>query len=593
MKKILLTLFLIPVLAIGQDVTRPFVRADKLCGWSLYEILADTGANKKFAAYHWTTQQLLGKLGINATAANSSLFLGKDTTYFVGKALSDYQTLHSTFTSGTLTGKTTQKTVNEALDSYIQNYRVQYQGLAWNESTDTYQRLGSLAGLATGASPGNGNLPVQSKLRGCLLLENGTVNYYLNDYDWNYKASGAASKLDGTDGQVMVEIQAFYIKYEKYGNWHAWYVSLYPLPGYVIHPAFIKNGVQVAYRYIGAYEGVLYDNSASIYANGLYLPADTVTFTAGTKTIAVAGTFPTNPFTGLEAGDKIKVTGTSSNNVTFTVATIGDKSIVVSETVADETANAAVIQTEKDYTATTGDKLSSVSGKLPITYLTRANSRVLASNRGTGWRQLDYDLVNALEWMILIEYGTFYIQNIADVGPGVTAVSGWANYNNSNPFNISTAGNVFGNSSYDNAGNASIATEKTKVSRYRGITNFYGHVTKWIDGININDNKLYVSNVSANWADNTATNYTDLSITLANSNGYQSALANSSRAMLPTAVAGVGNTFVTDYYYQSTGWRVACFGGGASYGTHAGAWYWGLSSDSGSAGQLFGARLAF
>jgi hypothetical protein len=399
--------------------------------------------------------------------------------------------------------------------------------------------------------------------------------------------------LDGTDGQVMDEMPAFYIKYEKYGNWHAWYVSLYPLPGYVIHPAFIKDGVQVAYRYIGAYEGALYDNSASIYANGLYLPADTVTFTAGTKTIAVAGTFPTNPFTGLEAGDKIKVTGTSSNNVTFTVATIGDKSIVVSETVADETANAAVIQTERDYTATTGDKLSSVSGKLPITYLTRANSRVLASNRGTGWRQLDYDLVNALEWMILIEYGTFYIQNIADVGPGVTAVSGWANYNNSNPFNISTAGNVFGNSSYDNAGNASIATEKTKVSRYRGITNFYGHVTKWIDGININDNKLYVSNVSANWADNTATNYTDLSITLANSNGYQSALANSSRAMLPTAVAGVGNTFVTDYYYQSTGWRVACFGGAALDGVYAGAWYWILNLASGGAYQPIGARLAF
>lgn len=533
------------------------------------------------------------KLGYTKTAADARFLQKTDSVNLVSKPLIDYQTLHSTFTSGTLLGKTTQKTVNEALDSYIQNYRVQYQGLAWNEVTDTYQRLGSLAGLPTGSSPGNGNLPIQSKIRGCTFNDNGTVNYYLNEYDWNYKSSGAASKLDGTDGQVMVEIPAFYIKYEKYGNWHAWYVSLYPLPGYVIHPAFIKDGVQVAYRYIGAYEGVLYDNSASIYANGLYLPADTVTFTAGTKTIAVAGTFPTNPFTGLEAGDKIKVTGTSSNNVTFTVATIGDKSIVVSETVADETANAAVIQTERDYTATTGDKLSSVSGKLPITYLTRANSRVLASNRGTGWRQLDYDLVNALEWMILIEYGTFYIQNIADVGPGVTAVSGWANYNNSNPFNISTAGNVFGNSSYDNAGNASIATEKTKVSRYRGITNFYGHVTKWIDGININDNKLYVSNVSANWADNTATNYTDLSITLANSNGYQSALANSSRAMLPTAVAGVGNTFVTDYYYQSTGWRVACFGGSAYYGADAGAWCWRLSYGSGLAGQAVGARLAF
>ena len=572
MKKILLLLLLIAQAAVGQQVERPLVKADRLQGLP--------------ASSFWSKSDTTSTLETK-TYNNSKLGLK------VNKANWDGETTHSTFTSAPLLSVTTQKGYNEAVDQYITNYRTSYQGLAWNEVTDTYARLGSLSGLATSVSPGNGNLPVQGKMRGCLLKDDGTVNYYLNAYDWTYKEDGTASTLTGADGNVMVQIPAFYIKYEKFGNWHAWYVSLYPLPGYVIHPAFIKDGVQVAYRYIGAYEGVLYDNSASIYANGLYLPADTVTFTAGTKTIAVAGTFPTNPFTGLEAGDKIKVTGTSSNNVTFTVATIGDKSIVVSETVADETANAAVIQTERDYTATTGDKLSSVSGKFPITYLTRANSRVLASNRGTGWRQLDYDLVNALEWMILIEYGTFYIQNIADVGPGVTAVSGWDKYNNLNPFNISTAGNVFGNSSYDNAGNAAVTTEKTKVSRYRGIANFYGHIFKWVDGININDNKVYVTNNASNWADNTATNYTDLSITLANSNGHQSTLANSSRIMLPTAVAGAAATFITDYYTQSTGWRVACFGGHAAGGASAGAWWWNLGDGSGIALQAIGARLAF
>lgn len=533
------------------------------------------------------------KLGYTKTAADARFLKKTDTVDLVSKDLYDYTTLHSTFTSGTLTGKTTQKGVNEALDSYIQNYRVQYQGLSWNESTDTYQRLGSLAGLATGASPGNGNLPVQSKLRGCVFNDNGTVNYYLSDYDWNYKASGAASKLDGTDGQVMVEIPAFYIKYEKYGNWHAWYISLYPLTGYTLHPAFTKDGVNVAYRYIGAYEGVLYDNSASLYANGLYLPADTVGFTAGTKTIAVTGTFPTNPFTGLAAGDKIKITGTSNNNATFTVATTGDKSITVTETVADETANATAIQTERDYTATTGDKLSSVSGKIPITHLTRANSRVMAINRGAGWRQLDYDLVNALEWLVLTEYGTFYIQNIAEVGPGITNVSIWDKYNNYNPFATSGNGNAIGNATGDNAGNTAIGTEKTKYSRYRGIENFYGHLFKWVDGINVNDNVPYVTNNSAVWADNASTGYTATGVTLASSNGYASTLVNSSRVMLPSAVAGAVGTFITDYYYQLSGWRVAAFGGGASSGAYAGAWYWYLNYGSGSVDLNIGARLTF
>jgi len=338
---------------------------------------------------------------------------------------------------------------------------------------------------------------------------------------------------------------------------------------------------------------VLYDASASLYANGLYLPADTVTFTAGTKTIAVTGTSPTNPFSALAVGDKIKITGTTNNNATFTVATTGDKSITVTETVADETANAAVIQTERDYTATTGDKLCSVSGKVPITYLTMANSRVLATNVGAGWRQLDYDLVNALEWLILTEYGTFYIQNIAEVGPGITAIAGWDKYSNYNPFAPSGNGNALGNATADNAGNTAAGTEKAKYSKYRGIENFYGHIYKWVDGINVNNNVPYVTNNAANWADNTSTNYTATGVTLAGSNGYTSTLVNSSRVMLPSAVLGNVSTYLTDYYYQSTGWRVAAFGGDAGSGAFAGAWYWSLINASGNAYQDIGARLAF
>ena len=574
MRKLFLLIFLLPFAGYSQVTIRPTVNAGTLGGhpdtyfWSK----PDTGSNGKLAGYYSTAQSL----GLKVNKANW-----------------DGETTHSTFTSAPLLSVTTQKGYNEAVDQYIVNYRTSYQGLAWNEVTDTYARLGSLAGLATSVSPGNGNLPVQSKMRGCVLKTDGTVNYYLNAYDWNYKEDGTASTLTGADGQVMVEIPAFYIKYEKFGNWHAWYVSLYPLPGYVIHPAFIKDGVQVAYRYIGAYEGVLYDNSASIYANGLYLPADTVAFTAGTKTIAISGTFPTNAFTALAVGDKIVVSGTTNNNATFTVATTGDKSITVTETVADETANAAVIQTERDYTATTGDKLCSVSGKVPISYPTRANSRVLATNVGAGWRQLDYDLVNALEWLILTEYGTFYIQNIAEAGPGITAISGWDKYNNYNPFAPSGNANALGNATADNAGNAAAGTEKAKYSKYRGIENFYGHIYKWVDGINVNNNIPYVTNNAANWADNTSTNYTETGVTLAASDGYASTLVNSSRVMLPSAVAGNATIFVTDYYYQSTGWRVAAFGGYAHYGAYAGAWFWDLGSGSWDASQAIGARLAF
>lgn len=64
------------------------------------------------------------------------------------------------------------------------------------------------------------NLPIQNLMKGCLLLDNGVVNYYLNPTDWTLKATGGASKLDGTDGQVMVEIPAHYELFETVDGWN-------------------------------------------------------------------------------------------------------------------------------------------------------------------------------------------------------------------------------------------------------------------------------------------------------------------------------------------------------------------------------------
>ena len=395
------------------------------------------------------------------------------------------------------------------------------QGLEWNQSSDTYKRLGSLKGKTLGATPGDAYLPIQSRMRGCVMNDQGMVVYYLNKDNWDSTAGNtAASVLTGADGQVMVEIPKFYYKYVGGSNVHRWYISLYQLKGYSVHPAFIKDGVEVNYRYIGAYEGVLYDVSGSTYTDG----------------------------------------------------------------------NASQV---RDWTATTGDKLSSVSGKLPVTNGTRANFRTIAKNRGASWRQLDYDLVHAVELLMLIEYGTFYVQNIADIGPGISNVSDWAAYNNYYPLAATGNGNGIGSVSGDNAGATASTTEATKYSKYRGIENFYGHIWKWVDGININSNVVYVTNNSSAWADDVSTNYTATGITLANSNGWQTALAYSSRLMLPSAIGGASTTHLTDYYYQNSGWRVAIIGGAAYDGANAGGWNWALSNDSSALQRNVGGRLAY
>ncbi|MBT6114047.1 MAG: hypothetical protein HOH03_10605, partial [Candidatus Marinimicrobia bacterium] len=119
-------------------------------------------------------------------------------------------------------------------------------GVSWDQSADTYTQLGS----ATNHSA----LPIQSKMRRCLLADDGTVNAYLHEATSLFLSNGNTADLTGAGGQVMVEIPKFYYKHSMSGNVHSWEISEMPLSGYAVHPAFLKNGVEVDHRYFGAYE---------------------------------------------------------------------------------------------------------------------------------------------------------------------------------------------------------------------------------------------------------------------------------------------------------------------------------------------------
>ncbi len=486
--------------------------------------------------------------------------------------------------------------INPPLNSNS-SYETPSYGVAWNEVTDSYARLGSTAGYAAGTTLANSLLPVQANMKRCLLQDNGQVNYYLSPTNSAIKEDGVtASDLTGADGQVMVEIKKFWFRYNYADNTHFWEISTVPKPGFVVHPAFIKDGADVSYRYIGAYEGILYDTSASLYVDGLYQTAFSCTFEEDDDSITANSR--TAPFKNLTVGQKLVISGTVSNNTTVTVASlVSNTKITVSEALTDETAAATVIGTQKDYTATTGDKLSSVSGFAPAIYFTRANSRVMGSNRGTGWRQEDYSLVSAVQLLYLTEYASFYSQSM--IGAGITNVTDWSTYNDSNPIAKSGNSNSIGNATGNNAGSASCATETTKYLSYRGIENWFGHIWKLVDGVNINNNIPYMTNNATNWADDTAVNYTRPSdvlgnaVTLINANGYQSTLQSISEGFLPLTVGASSSTKLTDYYYQAGGWRVARLGGSSYDGASAGGFCWVLDSSSVNLNRFVGGRLSF
>ena len=83
-----------------------------------------------------------------------------------------------------------------------------YYGIEWDSN------VASSACTRIGRPELHVSLPIQSKMRRCILRDNGTVAYYLHANDSTKRDTGAAAKLDGTDGQVMVEIPAHYRKFE-------------------------------------------------------------------------------------------------------------------------------------------------------------------------------------------------------------------------------------------------------------------------------------------------------------------------------------------------------------------------------------------
>jgi len=400
-------------------------------------------------------------------------------------------------------------------------------GVTWDEdnTSPTLTRTGALAGIAAASSPGNAALSIQSAMRRCVLNDAGAVVYYLCGTDsTKMEDCSTASDLTGASGQVMVDIPKFAYKYSYVAatNVHSWSISSVLLPGYEWHPAFYKDGSWVDHRYIGAYEGIGYDDSVSAY---------------------------------IDCG-----TGAADNWSGTTI----------------DVAN---------------DKLGSVSGFAPMMDETRDEFRDIALNRGAGWRQQDYYLTSAVQLLYLVEYASFYSQSV--IGMGRTELSG-GTWVKDSYIGVTGKSNADGNATANTGGNTNDA-----YMSYRGIENFYGNLYQWIDGFNIYDNIPYVSNTETDFADGTDSNYTRLTdtggsgITLYNGNDYQSTLEQTKGGFLPSAGGGATNTYITDYYYQSGGWRVAGLGGNANGGSQAGFFSWYLDTTSGVRSSSISGRVAY
>lgn len=107
----------------------------------------------------------------------------------------------------------------------------------------------------------------------------------------------------GTIVQTMVKQPKFYYKVvplvmDKISGGHGYhlrkaryYVSMSPMKGFKVHPAFVHDGVEKDYIYLSAFEGTLYDVSASAYILDDSQVAD-FTKTTGDKLCSIANAKP-------------------------------------------------------------------------------------------------------------------------------------------------------------------------------------------------------------------------------------------------------------------------------------------------------------
>lgn len=410
-------------------------------------------------------------------------------------------------------------------------------GLEVDFKNKTFSRLAGAVGLTQGANFDN-LLPW--KLRRCNLADNGTVNAYYGD---------SGFKEDGSNGQVMVEIPAFYYKMVPLTlepqtdgiGYHVrkarWYVSGSPKEGLRLHPAFYDaNGNPVPKIYIAAYEGCLYDTSASAY--------------------------------------------------------IKDDSQVA------------------DFNA---DKMASISGAKPISgmtqNLTRANANKLCTNRGTGWYSMNVKTASAIQLLMMIEAGTMNTQTA--YGKGVVDYASGTGNEASNTGSTSSLGNSSGSATStthvasDGTTTTDTAVGKLAVS-YRGIENPYGNIWKFAEGINVYGNGSmkggvpYICTDKNYTPDKRTDNYESADFTATNTGGYINAIGygNPDYDWLIIASEVGGNTSlpVGDYQYVTSnlnGFRMALLGGGWRNGWRAGAFFWALRDGSGGRFRYFGGRAEY
>jgi hypothetical protein len=140
---------------------------------------------------------------------------------------------------------------------------------------------------------------------------------------------------------------------------------------------------------------------------------------------------------------------------------------------------------------------------------------------------------------------------------------------------------------------------------YRGMENPWGNIYKFVSGINIYGNgnmgggQPFICSNFAFAESKNNDNYVGAGFTIANANGYISAMGYSASCdwlFLPSETLGTSALPVGDYAYVTpslNGYRIALLGGSWAFGDSAGGFFWTLTAGVGNRFRYAGGRLVY
>ncbi len=413
-------------------------------------------------------------------------------------------------------------------------------GITMDYKNKTCTRIAGAKNLTAGAD--FDKFSMYGGRKRCNVSDGGTINAYYGDEGYTE---------DGSNGQVMVYQPKFYylvcpLEYDRQETGYGYhlrkanyYVSETQRAGFKLHPAFYdKNGNEVDYILMSAYEGCIYDTSANAYLKNdeqvMDASKDKFSSIAGARPASGVSQNLTRP--NIEQMAKNRGEGWHS----FGIKTASMEQLLMIVEMGMMNLQTAIGQGVVNIPWTTGsDTTSSYAGAT-------GSTASLGNGTGRATETTTYE-------------GGVATKNTAD---GKTSIC------------YRGVENFWGN-----------------IWKFAYGINFYCEVGKPFLGYVCKD---------FNYAESKRTdNYENIGFALPSENGYVSAMGYSTNydwLFLPSEVKGNSSLPVGDYYYQNNTWdgyRIALLGGTWSVGSNAGGFYWYLYNGVGIRGRDVGGRLVY